>query len=542
MARTSLTANRVVCVYLAGLVWAVFGQTLRQQFVNFDDGGYVYNNAEVRQGLALQGIARAFTHPVLALWTPLTMISHMVDCQLFGLAPAGHHLVNVLLHMATAILLFLVLRETTGALWRSAFVAAVFAIHPLRVESVAWVSERKDVLSGLFFMLTLGAYVRRSFLLTPLFFALGLLAKPMLVTLPCVLLLLDYWPLKRKTGFPEKAPLFALSLAAGLATTTVAASSSETLVSRAGNALVSCVTYLGQMFFPAGLAALYPFPSGGQPFWKVGAAALLLAALSVCFFLRREKQPYLLTGWLWYLGMLAPVLGIVQMGGEAHADRYTYLPQIGIGILITWAAAERLPRRVSAALAIVAVAALAVCARIQTSYWNDSESLWRRALACMPRDVSALPHLNLGDALLGKGELDAAMEEFKRGLAIAPTPANARLRADCHIDLGFAFLQKKRLDEALAQYAMAVQTKPDYPNARRSLAGALREEGRLDEAIAQYGKALELDPNYAEAHYNLANALLQKGDVAGATRHFERTLQLDPLFTPARDALAALNP
>src|SRR5579864_7584242 len=199
MARTSLTANRVVCVYLAGLVWAVFGQTLRQQFVNFDDGGYVYNNAEVRQGLALQGIARAFTHPVLALWTPLTMISHMVDCQLFGLAPAGHHLVNVLLHMATAILLFLVLREMTGALWRSTFVAAVFAIHPLRVESVAWVSERKDVLSGLFFMLTLGAYVRYArgprsparYGLVMLLFALGLMCKSMLVTLPVVLLLLD---------------------------------------------------------------------------------------------------------------------------------------------------------------------------------------------------------------------------------------------------------------------------------------------------------------------------------------------------------------
>jgi len=532
----------VVSFYLAGLVWVVFGQTLRQQFVNFDDSAYVYENWEVVKGVTWEGLAWAFRHTVLYLWNPLTVLSHMLDCQIFGLAPAGHHLVNVLLHIATAILLFLFLQRTTGALWPGAFVAAVFAIHPLRVESVAWVSERKDVLSGLFFMLTLGAYVRRSFLLTPLFFALGLLAKPMLVTLPCVLLLLDYWPLNRwktmgmKKLVLEKLPLFALSAASCVATLLIqdrlpgVGPHNFPLSQRIGNALVSPVTYLVQMVYPAGLAVLYPFPPGGQPLWKVAGAAVILAAITLLVWRWRERRPYLWMGWLWYLGMLAPVLGILQMGRESHADRYTYLPQIGIYIMITWAAEEvsaPWPRRreILGGLAVLVLAPLALCARIQTSYWKDSETLWRRMLAETSDIPMAMPHLNLGIALAKKGDAEAAIAQYRRAIEINPD------YADADTALGNALLQSGRGDDAVAYYrkslsmqpmdlttqnnlawVLATSTNPSVRNgpaalelARqasrttrgenalvlRTLAAAYAETGRFPEAVEAAGQALQ---------------------------------------------------
>ena len=396
-----------ICIFLAAITFAVFGQTLRHEFVNYDDDVYVYENPEVSRGLTLQGIVWAFTHVHSSNWHPLTWISHMLDCQLYGLSPGGHHLTNILLHTATAILLFLVLRRMSGALWRSTFVAAVFAIHPLRVESVAWVAERKDVLSGVFFMLTIGAYVRYvqkqsrvepsslrfaapesrgssanssspgprlwtlDYCLVLLFFALGLMCKPMLVTLPFVLLLLDYWPLGRVAGgewrvtrfgaqvpqlhpeclglisqplLLEKPPLFGLAVASGVVTIfaqTGAIQSFEhvSLPLRMGNALMSYVDYLGQMFWPAGLAVLYPFTAGGVGVSGVVLSLVLLAGISAGVFVLR-RRPYFLTGWLWYLLMLVPVIGIVQVGAQARADRYTYLPQIGLYVLLTWAAAD----------------------------------------------------------------------------------------------------------------------------------------------------------------------------------------------------------
>jgi len=531
-----------VCVYLAGITWVVFGQTLRDQFVNYDDTSYVYDNPEVARGLSLRGILRVFTHPDpnLYLWTPLTTISHMLDCQLFGLAPAGHHLTNVLLQMAAAILLFLVLRRMTGALWRSAFAAAVFAIHPLRVESVAWVSERKDVLSGVFFMLTLGAYVRyarqppslRRYLAVAVFFILGLLAKPMLVTLPCVLLLLDYWPLCRwKTGSGqepgagigpgrlvlEKIPLFGISAASSLwvlfggGAAWEPASILFPLPVRIGNAAVSAITYLEQMFYPAGLAILYPFPPGGQPLWKVALAVLLLVLISAVFFFRRAKQPYLLAGWLWYLVMLAPVLGVFQtMGREVHADRYTYLPQIGIYVLITWGVAElsaswRYRRQILGGLAVAVVAALAFCARIQAGYWRDSETLWRRMLACTPGDPLRMPHLSLGDAFVQEGKDAAAVEQFQRVLAIKnDVYADASEEADAHINLGKALRRMGRVDEALAHFRQAVAIRPAYALAYASLGTALSQTGHVEEAVSNYRKALEIEPGDVTTLNNLA--------------------------------------
>ena len=350
----------------------VFGQTVRHEFINCDDDQYVYENPQVARGFTAQGIVWAFTHFHSANWHPLTWLSHMLDCQLYGLNhPGGHHLTNVLLHAASAILLFLVLRQMTGDLWPSAFVAALFAIHPLHVESVAWVAERKDVLSGLFFMLTLAAYVgyaRRPFsllryLLVTVLFALGLMAKPMLVTLPFVLLLLDYWPLGRigaavpqspqQARLPrqsslalrrvllEKLPWLVLTAASCVVTrfaqqTALVSTERLPLPSRIANALVSYVAYLGQFFYPVGLAVLYPYPQSTLPIWKIVGALLLLVGISLAVLACRRKCPYLLVGWLWYLGMLVPVIGLVQVGDQSMADRYTYLTQIGLYIALAW--------------------------------------------------------------------------------------------------------------------------------------------------------------------------------------------------------------
>jgi hypothetical protein len=349
-----------ICVFLATVILAVFGQTTGFGFVNYDDGNYVYENPEVTGGLTLKGIVWAFTHVHSGNWHPLTWISHMLDCQFYGLNPGDHHLTNILLHTVTAILLFLMLRRMTGFLWRSAFVAAMFAVHPLRVESVAWVSERKDVLSGLFFMLTIIAYVCYArnpwssyrYGLVTLLFALGLMCKPMLVTLPFVLLLLDYWPLNRLTGWPvpkrlifEKLPLLGLTAMSCIITLIaqkegVWSSDQVSLTLRFFNVLISYMAYLGKMFWPSGLAVLYPFPINGMPHWEMILAPVLLVSISAGVLFLRMTRPYLLIGWFWYLVMLLPVIGILQVGMQAMADRYTYLPQIGLYLMLTWAAAD----------------------------------------------------------------------------------------------------------------------------------------------------------------------------------------------------------
>jgi hypothetical protein len=409
-----------ICVFLALATLLVFGQTIRHQFINYDDPEYVYANPMVTEGLTWNGVLWAFSHSYSRNWHPLTWISHMLDWQLYGLHPGGHHLTSVLLHGANAILLFLVLREMTRSLWASAFVASVFAIHPLRAESVAWISERKDVLSGLFFMLTLGAYVRyvrhpwsrMRYLTVLLLFACGLMSKAMLTTLPLLLLLLDYWPLERfaeehaaggpgRAGgrrFPvalrliaEKVPLVALS-AASSAVTVLAQGNAAlptgqlSLPARIENAVVSYVAYLGQMLYPVGLVIPYPYPGDGLPSWEVMLSLVVLVLLFAGAFLSRRRRPYLLVGWLWYVVMLVPVIGIVQVGAQARADRYTYLPQIGIYLLVAWTGADlcassRARSRVVGLLATVVVAALMVCAAIQVSHWRDSLSLWSHSVA-----------------------------------------------------------------------------------------------------------------------------------------------------------------
>jgi tetratricopeptide (TPR) repeat protein len=567
-------------VFLVAAVWAVFGQTLGHEFVNYDDNQYVYENPQIIQGLNLKGIEWAFTHSVMANWHPLTVMSHMLDCQFYGLHAGGHHLTNVLFHAATAILLFLTLRGMTGALWRSAFVAAVFAIHPLRVESVAWVSERKDVLSGLFFMMTLGAYVRYvrkppslgRYLTVMFLFALGLMCKPMLVTLPFVLLLLDYWPLDRvanvtdatvtdrRNHFPiqrrlilEKLPLFGLAAASCMATLFAQAKAIQpfeqmSLSLRVGNAVISYATYLGQMFWPSGLAVFYPFAAGGVGVSEVVLSLVLLSGISTGAFVLRRHHPYFMTGWLWYLIMLVPVIGIVQVGAPARADRYTYLPQIGLYLLLTWAAADlsagwRHRHVVLGGCATIILAASICCARTQTSYWQNSETLWTRTLACTSDNF--VGQNGLGTALLKKGSVDEAIAHSQKALQIEPNNAEA------HYNLGGALLKKGSVDEAIAHFQRALQIEPDYVEAHNNLGNALFKKGNVDEAIAHYQKALQIKPDYAEirsnlavalakAHGDYANTLVQMGRDDEAIVEFREALELFPDFADARHGLALI--
>jgi len=560
----------VVCLLLALAVWIVFGQTRHFQFVNFDDDVYVYANPAITGGLSWHGIVRAFTHHSgPSEWLPLTAISRMADWQLYGANAGGHHLTNVLLHAAIAILLFLLLRNMAGALWPSAFVAAVFAIHPLRVESVAWVTERKDVLSGFFFMLTLWAYVShvrrqgtehqnafaflrsRFYWLALLCFVLGLLSKGTLVTLPFVLLLLDYWPLGRfaiddlrftnSRSLPslvtrhssllwEKIPF--LLLAAATCVATVLSQTEAILIAhgltfpeRIGNALVAYAAYLGQLVYPAGLAVLYPHPAHGWPVWPVGLSVLVLLGISAGVVAGCRKQPYLLVGWLWYLGMLVPVIGLVQVGEQAWADRYTYLPQIGLYIAVAWGMVElcgawRWRRVMLGTAAAAIVAGLMAAAYVQTGYWKDSITLWTRTLACTSGNYSA--HYDLGNALAEQGKLAEAIQHYERALQLNPDYIAAQN------NLGLALARQGKLVEAIQHYQRALHAKPDYAAAHYNLGNALAAQGKPVEAIQHYERAIQLNPDYLEAHNNLGLALAAQGKLDEAIQQFERVLQLNP--------------
>jgi protein O-mannosyl-transferase len=583
------------CFFLVAITWLVFGQTVRYDFVNYDDNEYVYANPAITSGLNPHGIIYAFSGRHARNWHPLTTLSHMLDCQLWGVRAGGHHLTNVVLHTIAVVLLFLVLQQMTGAIWQSAFVAALFAIHPLHVESVAWISERKDVLSAVFFMLTLGAYVRyvRSpsigrYLTMSILFALGLMSKPMLVTLPFILLLLDYWPLKSfavrsspKRLILEKIPLLALSAAGGFVTlwmqqSSVAHTEELPLIWRVANGLVTYAIYLRQMIWPVGLAVFYPHHGDQLPVWEIGLAIVLLGLVSAGAIALRHKRPYLVTGWFWYLVMLLPVIGLIQVGSQAHADRYTYLPQIGLYLLLAWAitdalqgltasqpslfrrlpkpsllGASRLPRRILGATASVAIIALAWCAYVQASHWRNGESLWGHALAVTSGNF--LAHDGLGECLANRGRLDEAIDQFQKALNIAPgypeletnlilaltrkgrtaeaiTHLQALLKehpndAQTHYSLGNALRKKGDSQGAIAAYEKALSIQGRYPAAHYSLGIALDQNGQIDEALAHYQEAVKEQPNYPEAYYLLGNDLLQKARVDDAIAAYEQALK-----------------
>jgi protein O-mannosyl-transferase len=542
-----LRGSILAALFLIGITWLAFGQTLGHQFVNYDDRTYVYGNPVVAGGITWANTVWAFTHAHARNWHPLTTLSHMLDCQLFGLNPAGHHAVNLVLHTASVLLLFFLLRKITTNFWRSFFVAAVFVIHPLRVESVAWIAERKDVLSGIFFMLTLHAYVRYAekpstarYVTMSILFALGLMSKPMLVTLPFVLLLLDYWPLERskksevriKKLVVEKIPLLALSGASCLATIwaqsgATGAMDSLPLASRLGNALVSYVIYLRQVFWPANLAVFYPYRQ--YDLLVVVFAAVMLLAVSALAIRWRRTLPYFFVGWFWFLGMLVPVIGVFQIGLQGHADRYTYLPQIGLYLLVTWSVAEmsilRARPAISFSLSGVVIVLLAACTALQASQWKNSETLWRHALAVtLNNDVA---HNNLGLAYEQVGRIDDAIQQYDEALKVESGKAEARYdlsKALTETNLGNALTRKNRIDEALSHYEKAVALRPDYADAHFNFGHALLRRGQLDDAIAEWQKTLSIQPDDAEAHTSLANALLRKGSLREAMDHYEKAI------------------
>ena len=543
---------------MAGITWFVFGQTRTYPFVNFDDPEYVYEVPEINHGLTVQGLAWAFTHLPSPNWYPLTNISHMLEAQLYGMRAGGYHLTNVLLHTLSAILLFFVLWKSTSSLWRSAFIAAVFAIHPLRVESVAWITERKDVLSGIFFMLTLSgylAYARRPTLIRYgivfILLACGLMSKPMLVTTPFVLLLLDYWPLDRATDFrawcrliAEKIPLLALSAASCAVTVfaqTVAESSRAPLplLLRLGNAGVSAMIYIGQMFWPIDLAVFYPRMHDQLDSWLVMIPAALIIGISLIAILVRRRHPYVFVGWFWYLVMLTPVLGIVQAGLQGHADRFTYLPQIGLYLLVTWTVAEvtvgwAKQREMLTSLATVVLVALASVAWIQTRYWRDSESLWSHTIAVTKDNVFA--HASLADLLLRRGRLDEAAFHCKEALKLQPRDANA------HNNLGLALLQKGDESQAAAEFIETLQIDPNHMNAAANLAWILATSP--DPSTRNGREAVELTARVLQraGHPNaillrtLAAAYAESGRYSEAINVAEQAFQL---ATAQRDSALA---
>jgi protein O-mannosyl-transferase len=556
----SWLTDLLVCLGLVAVTWAVFGQTLTHDFVNFDDHVYVYENPLVIRGLSTEAVIGAFTHTHARNWHPLTTLSHMLDCQLYGLNAGGHHLTNLILHTISVLLLFLVLKQMTGALWQSAFVAALFAIHPLHVESVAWVAERKDVLSAAFFMLTLAAYVPYArapspgrYLLVMLLFAFGLLSKPMLVTLPFVLLLLDYWPLGRITGqksevgcrlrnlIVEKIPLFALSALSCIATLFAQRQGPSAIdqlpfLWRLNNTFVSYVTYIWQMLWPARLAVFYPHPNDRLPLLEVTGAIALLVGISLLVIYLRGTKPYLVTGWFWYLGMLVPVIGLVQVGEQAHADRYTYLPQIGLYIMIAWTVGHlllestaRTRRAVAGVAAATAIVSLSVLALVQTSYWKNSETLWNHALAVTGENDVA--HNNLGFLFLRRGELDKAISQFQEALNIRSRNAESHYSLGAALiqsNLGNALARKQLWDEAIDHLQEAVRLRPDYADAHFNLGSVLFQQGRIDGAIDQWQKALAIRPRDAEAHRNVAIALRKEGKLKEAISEYEQALNIAP--------------
>ena len=542
------------------MVWAVFGQTLGHEFVNFDDNTYVSENKDVELGLSQIGVVRAFTKSYVGIWLPVTMLSYQADYELFGMDPGAFHRTNVLFHTVTVIALFILLRSLTGSVWRSAFVAALFAIHPLRAESVAWISERKDVLSGFMFMLTLGAYTRYArtvnhcvlqksagrYLLVLLLFVLGLLSKPMLVTLPFILLLLDFWPQNRfgtvraQRLILEKMPFFILSavfcsISVLTQKDTISPEQEVDFLWRIGNAAVSYIVYIRQMIAPFGLAAHYPHPGTTLPLWKVSASILLLAAISVAVIFNWKKRPYLAFGWFWYLGMIFPVSGIQQYGPHAYADRYTYLPQIGLGVMLMWGIVElsarwRYRRILLAAVALVTLAGLCAQAWIQVSYWHDGETLWSHALAHTEDNVIA--NYKLAVSLERNGKTEQAIQQYQRALQVFPKDTDAL------INLGGILARRNQLESASALYRRALEIKPNFPEALTDLGIVFEKQGRVDAAIHHYIEALKAGPDYLEAHINIGIIMAKQGSLDAAAEYLQRAVQLCPDSAPAHFNLA----
>jgi tetratricopeptide (TPR) repeat protein len=589
----------LVCLFLVITTLVVYWQVRNHEFVTLDDDWYIINNFHIQEGLTFSGFVWAFTSIHAANWHPLTWLSHMLDIQLYGMDAGRHHLSNLLFHISNTLLLFLVFGRMTGALWRSAFVAALFALHPLHVESVAWVAERKDVLSTFFWMLTMWSYVLyvehpgvNRYLLVIVFFTLGLMSKPMLVTLPFVLLLIDYWPLnrfqfgqssgggsKKQRSFAlrlvwEKIPLFALAAASCIVTLfaqqsggAVRSFSAFPINIRIANALVSYVDYIVKMLWPHQLAVLYPHP-GMLPWIQVIGACLLLVFISILAVMAFKRCPWLIVGWVWYIVTLVPVIGLVQVGSQAMADRYTYVPLIGIFIMIAFGVPELLSgwhyRKV--AISTMAVACLSILMGItwvQMGYWANSITLFERALAVTSGNYVA--HYNLGVSLFSQSKIDEATGHFREAMRINPSFLDARTNLGvalvnqgriaeavqhlnealqinprsqtAHNNLGVALAKEGRIGDAIQHFNKALQINPDFDDAHNNLGVVLASQEKFDEAIEHYSKALKINPGFARFHNNLGSALIRKGQLDEAIVHFREALRIRPGYASAKSNL-----
>jgi tetratricopeptide (TPR) repeat protein len=588
----------LIAVLLVLVTMALYWPATGHDFVNCDDPDYVTANPDVQGGLNWPSIQWAFSNLGLGFWHPLTWLSILADCQFYGLRAWGHHLTSVLLHAAGTGMLFLALQRMTRATWRSAFVAGLFGWHPLHVESVAWVSDRKDVLSGFFWMLTLLLYARyveetgprgqelddrakgegpdtledraergdepsppvtrhaaRYYTLALVCFVCGLMSKPMVVTLPLMLLLLDWWPLQRlpfntprpklKLMLPliwEKVPFLAAAFVSGMITIyarggtgALGAATTFPLARRVQNALFSYLGYLKQTLWPTDLAVFYPYPETVSV-WRAAGVGLVGLLLSALLLWAPRKRPYLAAGWLWYVVTLLPVIGLIQIANFSRADRFTYVPLIGVFLALSWGAYEltRRWRHQVLGLSVAGGAAIVLClalTRQQLGHWQDSEALFRHALDVTKNNYHA--HNNLGDALLKKGQIDEAISQFQEAIRLKPNDA------ETHNNLGAALGRKGQIDEALRQFQTAIRLKLNYAEAHNNLGAALGRKGQIDEALRQFQTAIRLKPNYAEAHCSLGLALGNKGQFDEAISQFQEALRLKPDYADARKYLDA---
>ena len=568
--------KKIICVLLGVLILAVYWKVQYHEFVNYDDGRYITENKHIRD-FSKENFIWAFTSSYAANWHPITWLSHMLDIRLYGLNPKGHHLTSLALHIANSLLLFLVFARMTGSIWRSCFVASLFAFHPINIESVAWAAERKNVLSTFFWLLTMWAYVHyiqkrnlARYSTVVLFFALGLMSKAMLVTLPFVLLLLDYWPLKRfevahlQRIFSgdtqnqieykqkllnlifEKIPLLFLVVGSCIVTLSTqklagAIVSTETVqtTARISNALVSYLVYLEKMMWPKDFSVFYPYPFGESYMWKGLVSGFVLTGITIIILRLIKKAPYLSVGWLWYLGTLIPTIGLVQVGQQAMADRYAYVPLIGIFIIIAWGLPDLLQnysfrKKLLSVLSGIFFSVLITLTSVQLQYWENSVKLFEHAIEVTHKKYPSFVGIynNLGVVLNQQMKFEEAMVHLKNAVKLQPTYPEA------HNNLGNALSGLNRFQEANISYKEAIRLKPDYPEAHNNLANSLSKKREdLEEAIFHYKKAIQLKPEFYEAHFNLGVTLNKWNDSDQAIGHLQEAIRLEPNLSESHLAL-----
>jgi Tfp pilus assembly protein PilF len=563
----SIRAELLICLFLVTVTFAVYWQVRSFTFVNYDDSQYVTENQYVKDGLNYKSIRWAFSSYHAANWHPFTWLSHMLDIQLYGMNPGAHHQTNLIFHIVNALLLFFVFRKMTSNLWQSGFVAALFALHPLHVESVAWVAERKDVLSTFFWMLTMFSYARYAahpginrYLPVVGFFMLGLMAKPMLVTLPFVLLLLDYWPLRRIQFNPpgddhislikkqspgrfliwEKIPLFSLAMASSVVTFMAQKSGGAVgsmelypLTTRVANALVAYVKYIGKMIWPAHLAVFYPY-SESLPGWQIIGAGALLGLITFAAIRSFRQRPWFVVGWMWFIGTLVPVIGLVQVGLQAMADRYTYIPLIGVSIIVAWGLPELLHKwhhkeKLLGLTVIAVLVMLGTTSWMQIRYWKNSLTLFKHALDVTENNY--LAHNAFGNALKEEGKSNEAIRHYLKALEIKPDYAMP------HYNIGHTLAVQGKLDDAINHFQKAIQIKPDFASAHDNLGYVFMIQGKIKPAIMHYAEALRIKPDDAEVHNRMGLALVSQGQLDNAVIHFQKAVNLKADFVAAQNNL-----